>query len=140
MKRFLPLLIVLFLVYRFGIANGQTLFEIIEPFARRGDVEDQYNLGLMYVNGQGVTQDYVQAHKWINITNANGHVNAKKFKERLEIRMTPKQIEEAKKLANKWMDSQKNKYEKFLIGIGTTKPLRGGSTTVKRLFLLCELA
>ena len=110
-KRCLVQLIVLFLVYTVGFANGQTLFEIVEPFAEQGDAEAQYNLGLLHVNGQGVIQDYVQAHKWVNITNENGYANKKKFRDRLEKRMTPKQIEEAKKLAREWIDSHKNKYK-----------------------------
>ena len=109
MKRFLAQLIILFLVCTVEIADGQTLFEIIEPFAQKGDAEAQYNLGLIYVNGQGVTQDYVQAHKWVNSTNANWHANTKKFRDRLEKRMTPKQIKEAKKLARKWIDGHRNK-------------------------------
>ena len=110
MKKFALMIFVIGLVgLCSGISIGQTLFEIIEPLAKKGDAEAQYNLGLIYVNGQGVTQDYVQAHKWINITNENGHVNAKKFKERLEIRMTPKQIEEGKNLASDWLENHKDK-------------------------------
>ena len=30
----------------------------------------QYNLGVLYDNGQGVPQDYVQAHMWYNLSAA----------------------------------------------------------------------
>ena len=32
--------------------------------AEQGDAEAQYNLGVMYDNGQGVAQDYAEAVKW----------------------------------------------------------------------------
>ena len=32
-----------------------------KPLAKAGDVEAQYNLGIMYDQGQGVTQDYKEA-------------------------------------------------------------------------------
>ncbi len=34
------------------------------PLAERGNAVAQYNLGLMYANGQGVVQDGKQAAKW----------------------------------------------------------------------------
>lgn len=37
-----------------------------EPLAKRGSVLAQYQLGLMYVNGEGVTQDYRKAVQWFN--------------------------------------------------------------------------
>ncbi len=33
----------------------------------QANVEVQYNLGVMYKNGQGVPQDHVQAHMWYNL-------------------------------------------------------------------------
>ena len=34
------------------------------PLAEQGDAKAQYNLGVMYDNGKGVTQDYKEAVKW----------------------------------------------------------------------------
>ncbi len=34
------------------------------PLAKQGDAKAQYNLGLMYGNGEGVPQDYARAVKW----------------------------------------------------------------------------
>ena len=34
------------------------------PLAEQGDANAQYNLGVMYIEGQGVSQDYKQAAKW----------------------------------------------------------------------------
>ena len=37
--------------------------ENIRARAEQGDASAQFNLGVMYANGEGVPQDYVQAHK-----------------------------------------------------------------------------
>jgi TPR repeat protein len=46
------------------------------PLAEQGDANTQHNLGLMYYNGRGVPQDYVQAHMWWNLAAAVGHKDA----------------------------------------------------------------
>ena len=35
--------------------------------AEQGDADAQFNLGVMYAKGQGVPQDYAQAHMWFNL-------------------------------------------------------------------------
>lgn len=35
-----------------------------QPLAERGDANSEYNLGLLYARGQGVTQDYAKAMEW----------------------------------------------------------------------------
>jgi len=40
--------------------------------AEQGDASAQSNLGLMYTNGQGVPQDYIQAHMWYDLAAASG--------------------------------------------------------------------
>jgi TPR repeat protein len=68
------------------------------------------NLGDMYRQGQGVPQDYVQAHKWYNLaatiyTNTEVHRDAAKARDSLAKRMTPAQIAEAQRLAREWKPS-----------------------------------
>ena len=41
-----------------------TALKEFKPLAEKGLASAQYNLGVMYVEGQGVTQDYVQAASW----------------------------------------------------------------------------
>ena len=53
----------------------------------------------MYLNGQGVLQDYVKAHMWINIAVANGPDVFRSEKRFYEIMMTPSQIEKAQEMA-----------------------------------------
>ncbi len=67
----------------------------------------QYNLGFMYRKGQGVTQDYAQAHMWYNLAASRlppGENRDKAVKNRDDVakRMTPAQIAEAQKLAREW--------------------------------------
>ncbi len=68
----------------------------------------QYILGLMYRNGEGVPQDYVQAHRWLNLA-ASNFLPAEKRDKAVESRddvfaerMTPAQLSEAQQLAREW--------------------------------------
>ena len=67
--------------------------------ASGGDAQAQYNLGLMYDNGDGVPQDYVQAHMWYDIA---GVAVAAKYRDFVAREMTPDQIAEAQRLAREW--------------------------------------
>ena len=69
------------------------------PLAEQGDVDAQYNLGLMYNKGQGVPQDYVRAHMWYNIAASTGEEVAIKNRNIVAEDMTPSQMEQAQKLA-----------------------------------------
>lgn len=44
--------------------------------AELGDVEAQYNLGLLYVDGQGVPQDNVEAAEWWRLAAEQGYAHA----------------------------------------------------------------
>ena len=51
--------------------------EKAEPsFFTKGDAKAQYNLGLMYYNGQGVLQDYKEAVKWYRKSAEQGYAKA----------------------------------------------------------------
>ena len=50
---------------------AQTL-KILRPLAEQGNARAQSNLGVMYNNGQGVTQDYKEAVKWFRLAAAQG--------------------------------------------------------------------
>ena len=41
-----------------------TALRLYRPLAEQGNAEAQYSLGVMYDNGQGVTQNYAEAVKW----------------------------------------------------------------------------
>ena len=46
------------------------------PLAEQRDAVAQYNLGLLYVKGQGVPQDYVQGRQWYEKAAAQGRADA----------------------------------------------------------------
>ena len=46
------------------------------PFAEQGNATAQKNLGFMYHNGDGVSQDYKTAMKWFRLAAKQGHATA----------------------------------------------------------------
>jgi TPR repeat protein len=56
----------------------------------------------MYEKGEGVAQDYVEAHKWYNLAAAQGEKIASNNRDSIAKEMTPEQIAEAQKLAREW--------------------------------------
>ena len=73
----------------------------------QGDVRAQFSLGQMYFYGDGVSQDYVQAHKWLNLAMARtaGEYSPEviqRAKNESEKMMTGSQVAEAQQLAREW--------------------------------------
>ena len=64
----------------------------------------QSNLGLMYATGQGVPENYVLAHMWLNLARAQGQAKAKALLDMLIPRMTKAQIAEAQRMATEWQE------------------------------------
>ncbi len=92
-------------VAAFKRGDYATAFREFRPLAEQGDTYAQRNLGVMYI--QGVTLDFVQAYKWLNIAASSfppGKQRDRTVKVRdiVAERMTPAQISEAKKLAREW--------------------------------------
>ena len=46
------------------------------PLAEQGDADAQYNLGVMYDNGDGVAQDYAEAVRWFRLAAEQGYAYA----------------------------------------------------------------
>jgi TPR repeat protein len=63
--------------------------------------------GIMYMEGIGIAQDYVQAHKWLNLSTAQGDKEAGILREWLAEKMTPDQIAETQQLAREWTPKDK---------------------------------
>ncbi len=70
--------------------------------AEQSNASAQFALGGMYLEGRGVRQDYVQAHMWFNLAAAQGHEQARKAVDILAEKMTPAQMDEARRLAREW--------------------------------------
>jgi TPR repeat protein len=74
--------------------------------AEQGFAQAQSNLGVCYVNGEGVTKDYVEAYKWLSLASAQGNENAKGTKSGLSQQMTPEQIAKGFRLARDFKPSR----------------------------------
>ena len=70
--------------------------------AGNGDRRAMYALGRLYLQGLGVLQDYVEAHKWLNLAASRGEAAALAERDALAEKMTPAQVAEAQGLARAW--------------------------------------
>ena len=71
--------------------------------AETGSSVSQYYLGMMFLNGKGVLQDFCAAHMWFNIASSRGHDKARKQLEKLTQSMVPEQVAEAQSQARHWV-------------------------------------
>jgi hypothetical protein len=74
-----------------------------ENDAKQGRADALYNLGLAYSTGQGVSVDFVAAHKWFNLAALKGVELAKSWRAQISSEMNASQIAEAQKLAREWL-------------------------------------
>jgi uncharacterized protein len=81
--------------------------------AEQGDAQAQYNLGLAYARGEGVTQDIVKAHMWFNLaaarfppTDARNRAAAVKNRDTVASEMSSEQLSDAQKRALAWKPQQ----------------------------------
>jgi peptidoglycan hydrolase-like protein with peptidoglycan-binding domain len=72
---------------------------ILLPYADAGNRDAQYLVGKMRANGDGTLQDYVPAHKWLNLAAADGHREARRLRDKISARMTTGQLAEAQREA-----------------------------------------
>jgi TPR repeat protein len=79
--KLIPLLVVLL----GSIANAEDSVQVVvvsdeamdlHILAMNGDVNAQANLGLMYLGGNGVSQDYKEAVKWLTKAAEQGHAQS----------------------------------------------------------------
>ncbi len=73
--------------------------------AAQGNADAQTNIGVMYYIGQGVVQDYVRAHMWLNLAAVSGDAGAVKNRDIVAAKMSSQQILEAQKLARECRES-----------------------------------
>ena len=63
-------------VNAYNAGNYIAAHENFKPLAEQGFASAQTNLGVMYLNGQGVLQDYAKAVKWYRLAAEQGHATA----------------------------------------------------------------
>ena len=75
--------------------------------AKANDGRAMLALGRAFVKGLGVPQDYVEAHKWLNLAAGQGVTEAAGERDALAAQMTAEERTEARKLARAWRQSAK---------------------------------
>jgi TPR repeat protein len=81
MKQFLLLFFTLFALH---LSYGQS-FNEVKQSAEQGDANAQFDLGVMYDNGEGTLMDKKQAAYWIKQAYENGSSEAKDAWEEYEL-------------------------------------------------------
>jgi hypothetical protein len=81
-------------------------FKVWQEAARAGSAKAQLRLGHLYEAGQGVPQNFVEAHRWYNLAAAEGEASAAAARDGLMKRMTPEQVAAAQRLAAEWTPSR----------------------------------
>lgn len=80
----------------------QTALVQLMQLAEAGDANAQYIMGRMFGRGEGVVQDFVEAHKWFNLASSKGHVMALPARAAISERMNAEQLAEAQQKASNW--------------------------------------
>lgn len=70
------------------------------------DRRAMHALGRAYLQGLGVLQDYVEAHKWFNLAASRGAAEAVAERDALADKMTPAHVARAQELAREWRPSE----------------------------------
>jgi hypothetical protein len=101
------------LAYEKGQGVPQDYQEAVKWYrlaAAQGNQFAQINLGVMYTNGTGVRQDFVRAHMWFTLAAAassgNSRDAATENRDRIESKMTAKQIGTAQEMARRCQESK----------------------------------
>ncbi len=77
----------------------------LQSAAQKGGIDAQYQLGLMRTTGNGIEQDYVRAHSWMNIAATSGHTEAAQKRDVLNDLLTPEQVAEAQALTRAYFQA-----------------------------------
>jgi TPR repeat protein len=89
-------------IYRIGlgvIQDNATAYKWYHLASSNGDKESRYQLGIMYSNSNGLDQNLLKAHMWLNLSAMEGNAAAMKEREIIAKSMTYQQIAEAQKMA-----------------------------------------
>ena len=55
-----------------ALAFAQSDFEVTKALAEQGDAIAQYNLGVMYIEGRGISEDGIEGVKWFRLAAEQG--------------------------------------------------------------------
>ena len=91
-------------VYGGGCFDNVTDINDCRGIAEQGDARTQYNLGMLYGNGEGVPQGYVMANMYSNIDSVNGDKDSVRNRDEGAKKTTSSQIERVENLVMEWME------------------------------------
>jgi TPR repeat protein len=87
--------------------------------AEQGNMDAQYELGVLYLNGDGITKDSDKAIKWFNKAGDQGHVKAKEWLEKEKREQEERERKErehqewlASEEGQKWQAEEKERKQK----------------------------
>jgi|TARA_B100000795_G_scaffold181885_1_gene137868 TPR repeat protein len=101
MRNILLIIVVLFLN-----ACSPTLtdaFNRTSILAEKGNAIAQFNLGIMYHKGKGVTQDNKLAYMWYSIAASSGNEPAIEWRDKTAKKMSASQLKKAQDMAGVWV-------------------------------------
>ena len=87
-------------LYAYKSGNYKYALRKFRGLAEQGDVRSQYNLGVMYENGQGTQKNYAHGYMWFDIAASHGNKTAKEDLDRITKFMSKLQLDAAKKLVS----------------------------------------
>jgi CHAT domain-containing protein/uncharacterized protein YqgQ len=106
-------------------------FQAIVEKAERGDVDAQFNLGLMYFYGKGVTQNDIEAAKWFRQAAEQGHARASGILGRILIAQG--KFDEAQSVTEKAHQKQPQELA-WIINLGHIFLLKGDRQTARSYY------
>ncbi len=77
----------------------QTVNQEREFSVATATAEDLLEIGMKYCLGRGVSQNFVEAHKWLNLAALKGSVSAKQYRCEISAEMTSAEIADAQRQA-----------------------------------------
>tara|TARA_B100000767_G_scaffold248377_1_gene249237 strand:- start:151 stop:465 length:315 start_codon:yes stop_codon:yes gene_type:complete len=98
--------ILLTIVVLFLSACSPTLtdaFNRTSILAEKGNAIAQFNLGIMYHKGKGVTQDNKLAYMWYYIAASSGNRAAIEWRDKIANKMDLSQLNKAQEMARHWV-------------------------------------
>ena len=94
---------------QFALADHYRALDQPEPMlrwlresARRGDPLAQTSLGVLYLNGDGVPLDRVEAHAWFHLAADRGESGALEAEAALHLELSDEELAHAKELATRY--------------------------------------
>jgi uncharacterized protein len=83
--------------------HSELILKCLTDASEQGLPQAQLKLGLMFATGDGVVPDPIEAHKWLLISQANGHLLAKPNVEHSLTLLTAEQASEGARRADYWL-------------------------------------